>query len=207
MGLEGYTGPTSGRITIGGGDNPEIKRESFTQKSDPLLTRDEAEATAWFRALPPNEQFREVRRLEWNTDEQLKRISELREELARQELEIRRINTEMQSRRPDRFEPPRAAAELLSLAELHGWRSVKGWTPAVFTDEDGSFKDDPEWFRFEIAMTDDQGTTFKLSWSVPRDGNGRGSMIRSGLARSPGRNWHDAPSLKKIKIIISEGGS
>lgn len=207
MSLEGYTGPTSGRITIGGGDNPEVKRESFTQAQDPLLTRDERNATEWFRALPPNEQYREVRRLKWNAEDRLRTIDELREALARQEAEIRRTRIELESRRPDRFEPPRAAAELLTLAGRHGWRAVKAWYPATFTDENGSLKDDPEWFRFEIAMTDDEGTVFKLSWSVPRDGQGRGSMTRSGLARSPRRDWHDAPSLKKIKIIITEGGS
>jgi hypothetical protein len=201
MSLEGYTGPTSGRITIGGGDNPEIKRESFTQAQDPILTRDERNATEWFRALPPNEQYREVRRMKWNLEEQRREIEALRDTFLRQEKEIRQLRAELATRRPDGFEIPRAANEILTLAKIYGWNTAKAWVPVTFTDDEGDLIKDHTRFRFEIAFAKD-GYSFQLSWSVPRDGRGRGSMIRRGLARYPRRDWHDAPSLTKIKKII-----
>lgn len=196
-----YKGPVSGRITIGGGDNPEITRESFTQAQDPVLTSDERNATEWFRKLPPNEQYREVRRLKFNADSRAADIEAYRRTLKRQDIEIEKLKADLASRRPDGFELPRAADEIFTLAKIYGWKAVKGWYPVTSDDVDGERITDSRWFRFEIAFAKD-GYTFKLAWAVPMDGHGRGSMIRRGLARTPRRDWHDAPSLKKIKDII-----
>lgn len=199
-----YKGPVSGRITIGGGDNPEITRESFTQAEDPVLTRDERNATEWFRALPPNEQYREVRRLKWTTEELQRQVSTWHDTVVRQNAEIVKLQAELASRRPDGFEIPRAADELLTLAQHYGWKTAKAWQPVTKYDATGFEISDPEWFRFEIALWH-EGIAFQLAWGVPLDGHGRGSMTRRGLARYPRRDWHDAPSLTKIRKIIRYG--
>lgn len=185
-GPEGYTGPTSGRITVGG--DGEVVRERFT---DPPLTRDEAEAVAWFTALSPNEQLREVRRMRWNLDEARKDVAVWRGLAGRMDRENGRLTAERDARRPDGYELPRAAAEILSLAVSQGWGTVRRWTVA----EDGTYA------RLDIGITR-RGHVFKLAWSVPSGGNGRGSLIRSGLVRKPDRDWHDAPSLKQIRVLL-----
>lgn len=185
-GLEGYTGPTSGRITIGGGREPVVER--FT---DPPLTREEANAVAWFRALSPNEQLREVRRLKWNLEQARGGWDAHRDRARQAEALSARLEAERDARRPDGYEVPRASGELLSLAVSQGWRTARRWT----VDEDGLFA------RFEIALARGEHR-FKLSWSVPRDGNGRGAMIRSGLHRAPGNAWRDAPPLKRVRVIL-----
>jgi len=62
-----------------------------------------------------------------------------------------------------------------------------------------------KWNADERATVGLDGIQFQLSWAVPADGRGRGSMVRRGLARYPRRDWHDAPSLIKIKKIIRDG--
>lgn len=62
MGVSGdYTGPTSGRITIGG--DGTVSQERFYDRP---LTREEQAAVKWFTDLSPNEQLREVRWLKFN---------------------------------------------------------------------------------------------------------------------------------------------
>ena len=195
----GYTGPTSGGFTIG----PEgvTNRKRFY---DEPLSRDERDAVAWFTELSPHEQLREVRRLKWNADERATVIEENHKIIVRQNAEIVSLGRKLSDRRPDRFEVPRAAGDLLTLATLYGWRTAKAWIPVDFTDAEGERIQDPDWFRFEIVLGLD-GIQFQLSWAVPADGRGRGSMVRRGLARYPRRDWHDAPSLIKIKKIIRDG--
>jgi len=193
--ISGYTGPTSGRITIKGDE--VLKRESF---HDEPLTRDERDAVAWFTELSPHEQLREVRRLKWNADERAKVIKQNHEIIVSQNAEIVSLGRKLADRRPDGFEVPRAAGELLTLAQLYGWRTAKAWIPITRSED----RVDPDWSRFEIAIGLD-GIQFQLSWAVPVDGHGRGSMVRRGLARYPRRDWHDAPSLIKIKRIIRDG--
>lgn len=185
-GQEGYTGPTSGRIRIGGGQKPVVER--FT---DPPLTREESDAVAWFRALSPHEQLREVRRMKWNLDEAVRTRDVWRNVAGRHDQEIARLEAERDARRPDGYELPRAAGELLSLARRQGWGTARRWT----LSEDGLAA------RLEIGISR-KGHAFKLGWVVPVDGNGRGSRDRAGLACSPGRDWQDAPSLKKIRLLL-----
>jgi hypothetical protein len=191
MSLEGYTGPTSGRITIGGDKPTEVKR--FYDKP---LTRDERNAVAWFEELSPHEQLREVRRLKWNLDQAESDRDVFKRTARRLDTEILHLRAELAARRPDGFEIPRAADEILKLAKAWGWKTVKAWIQAETYGVP-----DLDWYRFEIAIGRD-GIIFQLSWSVPVDGHGRGSMIRRGLAKYPRRDWHDAPSLTKIKRII-----
>lgn len=199
MSLEGYTGPVSGRITIGGGDNPEVTRESFTQAQDPILTKDERKATEWFRALPPNEQYREVRRLKWNADERARTIEADTRVINSQREEIMKLERELANRRPDGFEVPLAAGLLLAHAEQHGWRTAKGWYPVTYYDDEGHPQNDPDAYRLDIQIAG-HGWEFKLKWACEPGGTGR--LTRYGLARGPRRAWHDAPSLTKIKRII-----
>jgi hypothetical protein len=197
-----YKGPVSGRITIGGGDNPEIKRESFTQAQDPVLSKDERRATEWFRALPPNEQYREVRRLKWNADARAKAIEADHTIIVNQNEEIVQLRRELAGRRPDGFEIPMSASVLLDHAKAHGWRTGKAWSPVTFYDDEGHEQTDPDEYRLQIGLAG-HGWEFKLIWSCQPGGRGHVVMGHS-LARGPYRAWHDAPSLTKIKKIIEE---
>lgn len=187
-GLEGYTGPTSGRITLSSdGSEPIIER--FT---DPPLTREEAAAVAWFTALSPNEQRREVRRLKWNLeDAQAGREAALRRAREAEAL-VRRVEAERAALRPDGFELPRAASELLSGAVSRGWSTARAWS----LDED-------DLGALLTIVLGHGGWTFRLTWRVPIDGDGRGSLVRRGLFRRPGRDWADAPPLKEIRRIVA----
>lgn len=195
MGLDGYTGPTSGRIRIGGGSDPEITRESFTQESDPLLTRDELNATADFRALPPNAQIREVRVMKWNLAESKSKIDSLRDTVRHQDAEITRLRLELARLTPEGYAVPLSAGLLITHAETHGWRTDRAWSARSGLSEG----DDQKYLNIVIG----NGIwTFKLSWVCDPGGSGR--MYRSGLARGPRRPWHDAPPLKRIKEIITD---
>lgn len=195
MGLEGYTGPTSGRITVGGDGPSQIERFY-----DPPLTRDERNAVADWLALSPPEQAREVRRLRWNLAEMTRQRDTQRDIVRRQDTELLALRAKLATFTPEGYQLPPAAADLLADAQAHGWKTAKAWVPAA----DGM--DEPRWtppdgYRLEIIIG--LGLyAFKLSWYCTPDG--RGHMIRRGLARAPRRDWHDAPSLLKIKEIIGK---
>lgn len=191
-GLEGYTGPTSGRIHIGG--DGEVTRERFT---DPPLTRYELDAVEWFTALSPNEQLREVRRLKWNADEHARLAEAYKRVSQEQRTKIARLTAERDARRPDGYELPRSAAHLLTQAERHGWRTVRGWYP----DEDGAHAQ----LKIRLGYAAEDGRwEFQLAWAVPRDGAGAGSRVRSGIYRAPGQDWRDAPSFTRIHHLLEE---
>jgi hypothetical protein len=186
--MSSYTGPTSGRITIGG--DGSVTRESF---DDPMLSREEEQAVAWFTALSPNARLREVRRLKWNADERLRELETLKAASRRDDTEITRLRGQLAARRPDGFELPKSAADLLAHAEAHGWKTARAWI--VRTEDEGG--------GAGLRIIVGQGPwQFKLSWSC--DPGGAGRMVRSGLARGPRRDWHDAPPLVRIKQIITE---
>lgn len=199
MGLDGYTGPTSGRITIGGGSDPTVTHESFTQESDPLLTRDELNATADFRALPPNAQIREVRVMKWNLAERQSKIDSMRDTIRRQDAEIQQLSQELARITPEGYEIPLSASLLIAHAEAHGWKTGRAWTPERTDpeqeEETGAGR------RLDVHLGNGIWT-FKLAWGCLPGGGGQ--MIRSGLARGPRRPWQDAPSLKRIKEIITD---
>lgn len=191
-GLEGYTGPTSGRIRIPALNDTEgeLVVERFYDRP---LTREERDAVAWFTALSPHEQLREVRRLKFNLESAQTDRDKWKDVARRADAVNGRLTVERDARRPDGYELPRSAAELLSLAAEKGWKTARGW----YLDEDGSHA------SLGVRIGRD-GWEFQLRWGVPRDGNGAGSLVRAGLARRPGRSWYDAPSLKEIKRIITE---
>lgn len=184
--MDGYTGPTSGRITIGA-DGDFIK-ETF---SDPPLTRDEQQAVAWFTAMSPNEQLREVRRLKWNSEEYLRGWEAWRAVAKEQETELSVLRRKLASFTPEGYTLPKAAESVIGHATTHGWRTARFWSPL----EDG------HGYRLKTAVKSGSWG-FRLSWICTSAGTG--SLDRSGLARSPGRDWHDAPSLVRIKEIIAE---
>lgn len=187
-GVEGYKGPTSGRITVGG--DGTVNRERFYDRP---LTREEQEAVKWFTDLSPNEQLREVRLLKFSL-ESARQDRDVWESAARQaNAENRRLTAERDARRPDGYELPRSASQLLLTAREHGWRTAVGWYP----DEDGQHA------RLTVLIGRG-GWTFKLNWAVPRDGNGAGSRNRAGLFRRPGRDWSDAPSFKEIHQLLAQ---
>lgn len=189
-----YDGPTSGRITVG--PDGVSKRETFTQKTDPPLTRDERNATEEFRSLGPNEQIREYRILKWNAAVWKKDLDQAKETIKRQDKEILVLSARLAVFTPEGYTMPSPAALLLADAADHGWRTARAW----HTDEDG---DDPH-ARLEVGITNGW-YTFQLSWSVdPLIKGGHGRMIRRGLARKLQGPWYDAPSLLKIHKIITE---
>lgn len=177
--------PTGGRVVIG----PDGAGEWKHFYDDPL-TKEEQAATAWFRDLSPNEQYREVRRLKWNLDvaqtdrDTWKRIAE------EQRAELAALQRKLATFTPEGYVVPPAAADLLALAFQHGWKSGRAWTVA----------DDGASARLEIVITNGW-YDFQLSWSCDKGGGGR--MVRSGLAREQNRPWTDAPSLKKIREVIT----
>lgn len=187
--LDGYTGPTSGRIRIGG--DGAVERETFT---DPPLTADEAQAVAWFTALSPNEQLREVRRLKWNADERERGQDAWKRAAQEREAENARLRAERDARRPDGYELPRSAAELLRAAEgAPLWRSVRVWA----VDEDGRTA------TLTVRLRGPAGWVYShLVWSVPLGGNGAGRLVRPGIYRHQSCDWRDTPSLKEIHRII-----
>lgn len=186
-GPEGYTGPTSGRITVGG--DGSVNRERFYDRP---LTREEQEAVKWFTDLSPNEQLREVQRMKFNL-ESIRRDRDTWKAAARQaDAENRRLTAERDARRPDGYELPRSASQLLLTAREHGWGTAVGWYP----DEDGQHA------RLAVLIRRG-GWAFKLAWAVPRDGNGAGSRNRAGLFSCPGRGWSDAPSFKEITRLLT----
>jgi hypothetical protein len=189
-----YKGPVSGGMTIKADGTTESR--SYTQEEDPVLTRDELNATADFRALPPNEQLREVRRPKWNLGEITNQRDSLRVTVQSQDREILTLRAKLAVFTPEGYMMPSPAALLLADAADHGWRTVRAW----HTDEGG---DDPH-ARLEVAITNGWHT-FQLSWSVdPLIRGGHGRMIRRGLARKLQGPWYDAPSLLKIHKIITE---
>lgn len=191
MGLEGYTGPTSGRITLG----PEgvIRRETFTDRP---LSREETEAVAWFTELSPLAQLREVRRLKWNLDEAIQGREAALNRAREAEAEIDHLRARLAQYTPDGYVFPAAAASLLEYAREHGWKTAHAWQM-----REPEYDGDPghAWLVIRLAHG---SYAYRLTWTCDPGGGGR--MFGSGIARAPRRDWHDAPSLKKIKEIITE---
>ena len=186
-----YKGPVSGGFTTGP-DGESVYR-SYTQEEDPVLTRDELSATRWFRDLPPNEQIREVRRLKWNLAEARKSADGYAGIVKGQDAEIDDLRRQLAERRPDGYELPRAAADLIDFATAHGWKIAKLW----YLDEDG----DGASVKIGVAHTNESGQfLFKLTWSCSPSGTAR--LGRYNLCRTPGLDWYQAPSLVKIKEMI-----
>jgi hypothetical protein len=178
------------------------KRESWTRETDPPLTRDERIATEWFRALPPNEQIRSIRALKWNADVWKKDLDQAKKTIREQREEILILRAKLAVFTPAGYTMPGAASLLLAHAEDHGWRTARAWH--VHEPRTDGYQDENEYARLEIALTNGWWT-FQLSWSVdPEILGGHGRMIRRGLARELKGGWHDAPSLLKIKSIITE---
>ena len=183
--------PTGGRAVL----KPDGTSE-YVRFYDKPLSRDEETAVAWFTELSPFEQLREVRKLKWNLDQSREDTKTWKDSAHQSRLENARLTAERNARRPDGYELPRAASQLLDHAEVHGWQMTKGWYP----DEDGAYA------RLTVLLGKG-GWTFRLSWTVPVNGNGAGALTRTGLARAPRRGWYDAPPLKRIREIITEVGT
>lgn len=180
--------PTGGRTVI----KPDGTSE-YVRFYDAPLSKDEQAAVAWFTELSPHEQLREVRRMKWNLEVAQKDRDTLKEASRRHDVEMNRLARQLASRRPDGFELPRSAASLLEHARAHGWRTAVAWSP----DEENLAA------GLQVLIARPGGWGFKLRWGVPVDGNGAGSLVRTGLARRPGRDWYDAPPLKSIRQIIA----
>lgn len=168
------------------------EREPVVERfTDPPLNNQERKAVEWFTDLSPNEQLREVRTMKWNLAEMKRQRDAWKAAAESLEAENARLRAGQDARRPDGYELPRAARELLAVAAEWGWGTSRRW----ILDDDGPAA------RLEIGIARGD-RQFKLTWVVPVDGNGQGVRERAGLARFPGRDWHNAPSLKKIRLLL-----
>lgn len=193
-GLSGYTGPTSGRITVGG-DGTVTNRERFTDKP---LTKDENDAVAWFTALSPNEQLREVRRLKWNVDEARKDRDGWKRTALRQREDLIKLERKLASYPPEGYTVPAVVADLLALAKAAGWSTAVQWTRLAELHEDGVEADGA---TIEVGLWHGLWK-YRLRWHCDFQGPGA-RMTRGALAQTPEhRAWHDAPSLRKIREVI-----
>lgn len=189
MTIEGYTGPTSGRITIGAGG--EVKRrQTFTDKP---LSVEEQRSTEWFTELSPNEQVREARRLKWNADQREQTIIALKKVMAEQDAEILRLRIALAKHTPEGYKMPPIVTDLLRHARGWGWQAAHAWG-------------EPEQGMAGLEVRITKGLyEFRIRWTCDHADLGGGARkARNGLARAPRRDWHDAPSLKKIRQIITE---
>ncbi|MEU1824215.1 hypothetical protein ABZ502_17530 [Streptomyces abikoensis] len=94
---------------------------------------------------------------------------------------------------PGGYALPKAAANLLSHAEDHGWTAAQAWTPY----EDGFTLN----LRVGRAADDGLGWQYDLSWFCAP---GVARRTRFGLSRSPGRRGlYDTPSVKAIQGVIT----
>lgn len=164
-------------------------------------TPDETLAFVKYRDLSPLELMRRLRTAEWNADVAQTERDQWKAIARQTQAELTQAKRQLAAITPDGWELPRAVQELLAHAESHGWRSVRAWTPRG-TDE----------MLLKIVIGRDtlpsdppaRGTQwrFQLTWScVP----GSTRRAGAGLARTPDRpQWHDAPSLRKIRELISE---
>lgn len=185
----GYTGPTSGRITISG--DGEVTREQF---HDRPLSADELRGAAEFLAMSPNEQAREYRRLKWNEDVYRREAEAWKRTAREQDKKILQLRFRLAQYAPDGYTLPPAAADLVAHAKDHGWATRCLWS--VPENED-----DHRGVSVEVSVGTDTGWLFKINWGC--ETNGTGCRTRAGLARAPRRDWYDAPSLKKIKETIT----
>lgn len=198
MALEGYTGPTSGRITVGG-DSP-AKVERFY---DEPLTAKEAEAVAEFTALSPNEQLRRVTRMQDELGGLRMRLDVLRGDLEALREAVRRADRETAQARlkaaqrpPEGYSRPEIVRELMEHAERAGWAVAYAWADP---DGDGDA-------IFTVHLRYGAGAwEIRLSWCCQPGGKGR--RVRSGLIRQLEQNWRDAPSVVKLKEIITRAVS
>lgn len=196
MGLEGYTGPTSGRITVGGNEPSRVERFY-----DEPLTKEEKEATAEFAELGPIAQLRkvaemetELKRLRWNESVLRKETETFRKHWGDWHREEIRLRAEISRRPPEGYSRPKIVRELMEHAEACGWTARAAW------DEPGEY---PEvHVQIGLRLETPEGLwEVKLTWYCTPGGKGR--RVRSGLIRQPYRGWSDAPSVAKLKEIIS----
>lgn len=189
-----YKGPTSGRITIGA--EGIVKRQTFTAETDPPLDKDGLKAVKWFTDLGPNAQLHEVRRLKWNLEEAQRSRDAWHRSARESDAKVLRLEAKLATFTPDGYRLPLAAEKLLAHAKAHGWMTGRAWTTY---DEPFDGAKPYASLRVELGNGDH---LFQLRWACEPDGSGR--LAGSGLARSDGKPWHDAPSLVKIKGIITD---
>lgn len=197
MSLEGYTGPTSGRITVGGDGPAEVERFY-----DEPLTPFEQEQTAQFRALSPNAQLRQVVQLQsdlsvtrMSLDVVRGEVETLRTALREAHRQETRLRAEVAQRPPEGYARPAIVRDLMEHAENAGWTARCAWgTPDTHDDVALAV-------RLTIHLAEAGDWIVDLNWSCQPGGKGR--RIRSGIMRSPGRDWYDAPSVVRLKEIIA----
>ncbi|TLQ39443.1 hypothetical protein [Streptomyces marianii] len=164
-------------------------------------TADEVRAFAKYRDLSPLELMRRLRTAEWNAEVAQTERDQWKATARRTQTDLAQAERRLAAITPGGWEIPKAVQELLAHAESHGWRSARAWTPRgademllkIVIGRDTHLCDPPA-----------RGTQwrFELTWScVP----GSARRAGAGLARTPDRpQWHDAPSVRRIRALISE---
>lgn len=198
MGDRKYTGPTSGRITVGAGG--VTRRETFT---DPPLTAEETAAVAWFTALSPNEQLREVRRMKWNLDVAQSKATSWERVAGEERQRADRAERELSKYPPDGYAAPAIVTTLLTAAKAAGWQTGHAWSLLTERADDGTDAETVIGARLSIAVGHGMWV-YRLAWTVDPGGK-RARLSRGGLAKTPERRtWHDAPSVSKIMRVIED---
>lgn len=191
---EGYTGPTGGRMVLNADGTSE-----YVRFYDKPLTADEETAVAEFLELSPNGRLRkviemqdELRRLRWNEAELRKGQENDRRILKEFRATEARLRLTAVQRPPEGYSRPAIVRDLVDHAERAGWTVRWAWQEP---DEAGDVRLDISLTRGEIWRAD-------LYWVCQPGGKGR--RVRSGLIRRPGRGWGDAPSVVKLKEILTQ---
>ena len=189
----GYTGPTSGRITVGGGGD-NVTTERFY---DEPLNAQERAAVEWFTDLSPHAQLRKVREMKWNLDVARKDAETWKEIAQREDRRADALVRELAAYAPDGFTLSVRAVELLDLAKEAGWETVVVWERDMEPGDDST----------GVTVAVRHGlTVYRLRWDCTRGGGSR--LTRAGLARTTERReWHDAPSLREITRTIRNNPS
>jgi hypothetical protein len=167
---------------------------------DAPQTPDETTAFEKYAHLSPLGVLRLLRAAEWNLAVARDGRDIWKESSQRLERKLQRAAQKLAAVTPDGWEVPAAVASLVKHAKENGWRTALAWAP------DGDFMLLSVAIGRAVTEADglSRGTRWKydLRWSCSQ---GSASRTRAGLAQTPEHpQWHDAPSLKKIREVIAE---
>lgn len=189
--------PVSGGSFVLGPDGVS-KRVTFRDRPQ---TANEKTAFAKYAELSPLEILRRLHAAEFNASVREEERDQWKRAAREADTKLAAAERKLATYPPDGYAVPKVVADLLTHAEAHGWRYVLSWSS-------------PEGDGARLAMEIGRDTVpadgptrgtkwrYQLAWGLPEPG--LASRIRAGLAKTPDRpQWHDAPSLKKIREVIA----
>lgn len=103
---------------------------------------------------------------------------------------------------PAGYALPKLATDLMAHAVGHGWKAAAQWSAPDY--------DDDPFVRVDVGRRLDgleRGShwLYQLTWHSRGCSPGKFRLFGSGLAETPGGSsgWHDAPSVKAIRAVIT----